>query len=179
MTKQTALFGFLAEFATGEQLLDAARKTQQAGYTATDSFAPFPLNGLDEAMKLPRSKIPTIVFIGGILVGLSGFLMQVYSCVYSYPLNVGGRPHYSWPAFIPLTFELTVLGAGLSAAFGMLALNRLPQPYHPLFNIPAFDRASTDRFFLCIETADPQFNLQSTRQFLESLGAIQIYEVPE
>jgi len=173
------MYGFLAEFETVALLLRACEKTRDAGYTVVDAYAPFPIEGLDKAMALPKSKIPKIVLIGGIIGGLSGFLMEVYASVYSYPLNVGGRPHYSWPAFIPLTFELTVLGAGLSAAFGMLALNKLPQPYHAVFNCPAFDLASQTKFFLCIEAKDPRFDLTESRQFLESLDPVGVYEVPE
>jgi hypothetical protein len=172
------LHGLLAEFDTAESLIDAARRTREAGYVATDAYSPLPLPELAEALGLGRSGVAPITLIGGILGGLTGFLMQVYSCTYSYRENIGGRPLYSWPAFIPITFELTVLGAGLSAAIGMLALNKLPQPHHPVFNSARFDLASRDKFFLCIEAADPKFDLEQSRQFLMTLAPRGIEEVP-
>ncbi|MDP9174039.1 MAG: DUF3341 domain-containing protein [Planctomycetota bacterium] len=178
MKKSPTIFGLMAEFNTAEALLDAARHAREAGYVHTDAYAPFPIHGLDEAMGLGRGGVAPITLIGGILGGLTGFFMQVYSCTYSYPQNVGGRPLYSWPAFIPITFELTVLGAGLSAAVGMIALNKLPQPYHPVFNVPGFELASRNKFFLCIESRDPKFDLNQTREFLQTLAPVDVAEVP-
>jgi ActD protein len=172
------VYGLLAEFCTAEAIIDAARQTRTAGYRCIDALTPFPVHGLDDALALPPNRVPLIFFIGGIVGGLSGFLMQVFACVYNYPINVGGRPLYSWPAFIPITFELTILFAGLAGAFGMLALNGFPKPYHPLFNAPNFDLATQNRFFLLIQADDPQFHPLQTRAFLESLHPTDINEVP-
>ena len=177
MKKPPTLYCLLAEFDTAESLIAAARQTRQAGYVNTDAFSPVPLPELADALALKPSAVAPITLIGGILGGLTGFLMQVYACTYSYRENIGGRPLYSWPAFIPITFELTVLGAGLSAAVGMLILNKLPQPYHPIFNSQRFDLASRDKFFLCIEAADPKFDLEQSRRFLRSLAPTGIEEV--
>jgi hypothetical protein len=178
MTPMRPLYGLLAEFESAEQLVDAARKTRQAGYRHFDALAPFGVEGLDEAMELPPTRVPLIFLLGGIFGGLTGFFMQVYAAVHSYPINVGGRPLYSWPTFIPITFELTILGAGLAGALGMLALNGLPMPYHPLFNSPRFDLASQNRFFLCVEASDSHFEVNQTRDFMRSLGPVDITEVP-
>jgi hypothetical protein len=179
MTRRRSLYGLLAEFDSAEKLVRAARQSRDAGYVRLDALAPFAVPGLDEALRLPRNRVPLIFLLGGIFGGLDGFLMQVYAAIYSYPINVGGRPLYSWPAFIPITFELTILGAGLAGAFGMLALNGFPHPYHPLFNSPQFDLASQTRFFLCIESNDSKFDLEKTREFMRSLQALDVYEVPE
>jgi hypothetical protein len=179
MTKPIPLYGLLAEFASADRLVEAARHARADGYLCVDALAPFAVPGLTEALHLPRTRVPLIFLLGGIFGGLTGFFMQVYAAVYSYPINVGGRPLYSWPTFIPITFELTILGAGLAGAFGMLALNGLPQPYHPLFNSPRFDLASQNRFFLCIEAKDSRFNLERTREFLLSLNPITVSEVSE
>jgi len=173
------LHGLLAEFASADHLIEAARKTREAGYRRIDAMSPFPLPELDEAMKIPRTRVPLLFLIGGIFGALFGFGMQVYSCVYSYPINVGGRPHYSWPAFIPITFELTILCAGLTGAFGMLILNGLPQHYHPVFNVEQFDLASQTKFFLLIESTDEKFDLAQTTAFLKTLTPSSITEVPQ
>jgi len=172
------IYGLIAEFNSADRLVEAARKTRDAGYIRIDALSPFAISELDEALRLPRTRVPLIFLIGGIFGGLFGFLMQVYSCVYSYPINVGGRPHYSWPAFIPITFEMTILSAGLCGAFGMLILNGLPQHYHPLFYSAQFDLASQNRFFLLIESSDSKFQPDQTREFLNSLGPISVSEVP-
>ncbi len=178
MKPANQLYGLLAEFASSEALVEAARKVRLAGYLRLDALSPFPIPELDEALRLPRSRVPLVFLIGGVLGALTGFGMQVYACCYSYPINVGGRPLYSWPAFIPITFELTVLGAGVIGALGMLAMNGLPHPYHPLFNSPRFDLASQNRFFLCVEARDASFKLEQTRALLLSLAPVSLEEVP-
>jgi len=172
-----ALHGLMAEFLDHEQLLAAARRAHAAGYRKMDAYAPFPIEGLADELGRQRPWIPFLVLIGGILGGAGGYLMQWFSMAVDYPLNIGGRPLHSWPAFIPITFELTVLGAAVFALVGMLALNRLPLPHHPVFNAAGFARASIDRFFLCIEAADPKFELAATRQFLETLDPVTVTEV--
>jgi hypothetical protein len=171
------LYGLLAEFEEGDMLLDAARRAYAAGYRKMNGYTPFPIHGLAQALGRKPTRVPLATLIGGILGGSAGYFMLYYASVVSYPINVGGRPLHSWPAFIPITFEMTVLGAAFAAFFGMLALNGLPHPYHPLFNVPAFSLASRDRFFLCIQSGDPLFDLEETRRFLESLRA-RVYEVP-
>ncbi len=172
------LYGLLAEFDREESLIAAAHRIHAAGYRRVDAYTPFPVHGLAEAIGTRPTFVPLIVLIGGLLGGLTGFFMQWYTAVVDYPINVGGRPYNSWPAFIPITFELTILGASLTAVFGMLLLNRLPQPYHPVFNVKRFARASRDGFFLCVESADPRFDLAATRRELESADALIVHEVP-
>jgi hypothetical protein len=171
------LYGLLAEFETAEGVLEAARKTYAAGFRSIDAYSPIVVEGLSEAVGFEQTRLPLIVLIGGILGGLTGFFMCFYANVISWPWNIGGRPHNSWPAWIPITFELTILGAALSTVFGMLALNGLPTPYHPVFNVAEFAQASTDRFFLCIKARDKQFNLAATKAFLESLHPDEVFEV--
>lgn len=177
MTATPALYGLLAQFDTPEALLAAARRTREAGYRRMDAYTPFPVAGLAEAIGFSRTRLPLVVLVGGILGCVGGFLLQFYTSVIDYPLNVGGRPFNSWPAFIPVTFEMTVLIAALSAVVGMLALNGLPMPYHPVFNVPRFRLATRNEFFLCIEATDPQFDPERTRRFLESVGAREVYDV--
>lgn len=171
-------FGLLAEFADADELVAATARAHADGYRNVEAYAPMPVEGLAEALGFRRTRMPLVVLIGGVVGALSGFALQYYCAVVAYPLNIGGRPLLSWPSFVPVIFEMTVLFAALSAVFGMLALNGLPRPHHPLFAIPSFDRASQDRFFLCILAQDPKFHLHSTRQFLEGLGAKEVTDVP-
>lgn len=172
-------WGLLAEFETPEELVSAAARAREAGYRRMDAYTPFPIHGLSDAMGFRPTKLPLVVLAGGLIGCVTALGMMWYSATIHYPLNVGGRPFASWPAFIPITFELTVLFASLSAVFGMLGMNGLPMPYHPVFNAPRFAFASRDRFFLCIEARDPMYGSTSTRAFLSGLGAREIVEVEE
>ncbi|HEV2348815.1 MAG TPA: DUF3341 domain-containing protein [Terriglobia bacterium] len=171
------IYGLMAEFATPEELLHAAHTSSKAGYKRMDAFTPLPIEGLSEAVGFHRTLLPVIVLIGGIMGGSTGFGMQYYANVIGFPLNIGGKPYDSWPAFIPITFELTILGAALSAVLGLLALNGLPTPYHPVFNVPEFELASRSHFFLCIKARDPKFDLVKTKEFMESLKARKVSEI--
>ena len=178
MEEQRDLYGLMAEFHDSDELLVAARQTYAAGYREIEAYSPFPVEGLAESLGMRGTRLPLVILGGGILGAAVAFGMQYYAAVISYPLNVGGRPYLSWPSFIPITFELAILGAALAAVFGMFALNGLPQPYHPVFNVPSFELASRSRFFLAIEAKDPEFDLEKTRHFLESLEPIEVSEVP-
>jgi hypothetical protein len=171
------IYGVMAEFDNPTSLVSAAREARARGYRKLDAYTPFPIEELTEVLHLPKSKLPLIVLIGGILGGLTGYLMQYYVTVIYFPINVAGRPLHSWPMYIVITFELTILCAALSAVFGLLALCGLPMPYHPTFNVPRFALASRNRFFLCIEARDPLFDRQKTEEFLESLDAREVSEV--
>ena len=179
VAEERALYGLMAEFEDHEQLVQAAKRAYAEGYREMDAYAPFPVEGLAEALGHESSLVPLITLVGGMAGGLGGYFMEWYSMARLYPLNVGGRPHNSWPNFIPVTFELTVLIASLSALVAMLVLNRLPQPHHPVFNVPEFRRASIDRFFLCIETEDPKFEFRAVWRFLASLNPLKVSEVWE
>jgi len=174
---RTALYGIKAEFKGPEELLAAVRSARNRGYRAMDAYTPFPIEGLADELGFHSNFLPAIVLIGGILGALGGFYMQYYANVVALPLNIGGRPHNSWPAFIPVTFELTILVAALFAVLGMLALNGLPRPHHPVFNEPRFELASRNRFFFCVEARDPRFERQAVRKLLEGLGASGVYEI--
>ncbi|MDA1313674.1 MAG: DUF3341 domain-containing protein [Acidobacteria bacterium] len=171
------LYGMMAEFENADAVLEASKKTYAAGYRRIDAFSPFPVHGLAEAVGYRKRILPWIVLAGGVVGGLAGFFLQYWVSVIELPLNVGGRPLNSWPSFIPVTFECTILGAALSAVLGMLALNGLPRPNHPVFNVPRFERATTNRFFLLIESRDAQFDLAGTRTFLESLEPSEVMDV--
>jgi hypothetical protein len=177
MRTRKLLVGFLAEFTTPEALKESARRARREGSCRMDAYTPFPVEGLAEELGFPHSRVPHIVLISGIIGALAGAFMQYYSAVYDYPLNIGGRPLNSWPAFVIVTFELTILFAGLSAVFGMLALNGLPKPHNALFNERRFARVTDDRFFFCIEANDPKFDPDDTWKFLESLKPEGVYAV--
>jgi hypothetical protein len=179
MTQMLPPYGLVAEFESAASLVQAAARARDAGYKRMDAYSPFPIEDLTDALGQRPTVLPFVVLLGGLLGGVGGYLLQYVTAVHSYPLNIGGRPLHSWPMFLPVTFECTVLGASLAAVFGMLTMNGLPMPYHPLFNLERFALASRDRFFLCIRRVDPKFDLSQTRQFLESLGAREVTEVPQ
>jgi hypothetical protein len=171
------IYGILAEFENPHDLVSAARHARGEGYTKLDAYTPFPVEELAEALELGSTRVPLIVLIGGLVGAALGYGMQYFLMAIDYPLNIGGRPYHSWPSFVPITFEMTVLVAGLSAVLGMLALNGLPMPYHPIFNAPRFVLASRDRFFLCIEASDPKFDREETRRFLDRMAPRVVSEV--
>ena len=172
------LYGVIAEFNDPQTLLDAANAVRERGYTDIDAFSPYPVHGLAEAVGFHKSRLSAIVLTMGILGGLGGFFMCWYANVISYPLNIGGKPYNSWPAWIPIAFECAILLAALGAVFGMLALNGLPMPYHPVFNVRRFDSASRDKFFLVIQARDPKFSIEEARRFLATLGPREVTDVP-
>jgi hypothetical protein len=171
-------FGLLAEFRKPEELVAAAARVHEAGYRNFEAYSPMPVEGLANAIGFYRTRMPLVVLIGGLVGLVSGYALQYYCAVIAYPINIGGRPLHSWPSFIPVTFEMTVLGAALFAVLGMLAMNGLPRPHHPLFGVPQFDRVTRDRFFLCILRTDPQYQEAATRKLLEQLGALEVIDVP-
>ena len=172
------LYGLLAEFENPGDLLIAARRAREEGFRRVEAYTPIPVHGLSEALGKTTTRLPLLTLLGGVLGAVSGYVMQYYASVISYPINIGGRPLHSWPAFFPVVFELAVLGAALFSVFGMLALNGLPMPYHAVFNVPQFKLASRNRFFLCIEASDPRFNRDLSHRFLESLQPLAIHDVP-
>jgi hypothetical protein len=174
---KAALHGVMGEFSDPQDLLDAIEKVRAEGYTKIDAYTPFPIEAVWEAIGHHKSPVPLVVLIGGILGGLGGFFLQFWVSTIEYPVNIGGRPFNSWPAFIPVTFECTILGAVLSAVAGVFIINGLPEPYHPVFNVPRFAFASRDRYFLCIEARDPKFNPDKARKLLWEVNATEVTDV--
>jgi len=177
MSQEAPVYGLLAEFESPEDLVQAVRRARAAGYQKMDAYTPFPVENLSEEFGFHKSALPLIVLIGGLVGCAGGFFLQYWISAIDYPLNVGGRPFNSWPAFIPVTFEMTILVAALAAVLGMLGLNGLPMPYHPLFNSPRFALASRNRFFLCIESSDRKFDRGATSKFLSELNPKGVSEV--
>lgn len=173
------VYGIVAEFEDSDALLAAARLAREAGYTRMDAFTPMPIEGLSQALNFRDKFVPALMLLGGLTGCASGYFMQWFANVHSYPTNVGGKPFYSWPQQIVITFEMTVLFTALTGVIGMFMLNGLPRPYHSIFNTPGFEAASVDRFFLAIESRDPKFNRHDTRQFMQGLGAARVSEVEE
>jgi hypothetical protein len=172
------VYGVMAEFSKPEQVVAAAKAAYDAGYRQMDAYSPMPVHGLAEALGFRRNRLPLVVLVGGLLGGFGGLFMQWFSAVVHYPIIVGGRPFASWPSFIPITFEMTVLCAALGAVFGMLALNGLPRPHHPVFNAENFALASRSRFFLCIQSNDRRFDVDATSKFLHTLSPNRVSVVP-
>lgn len=178
MEKRHGTYGLLAEFDTPTALIRAAKKAHAEGYRKMDAYTPYPVEEVSQAIGFRKNRVSLVVLVGGLLGGMGGYSLQYWVSTIAFPINVGGKPFHSWPAFIPVTFELTVLGAALSATIGMLALNGLPRPHHPLFNAPNFRTgASRDKFFLCLEAEDPKYKPQETLKFLEGLNPSSITEV--
>ena len=176
--KRTAIYGLMAEFANPTDIVEAARRTHEAGYRKIDAYSPFPIEELAEAIGFHNDGVALITLVGGLIGMCGGYALQYWIHAINYPINVGGRPLNSWPAFIVVTFEMTILFAGLSAVFGMLALNGLPMPYHPVFNVDRFAMATKDRFFLIVFSSDAKYDAVETRRFLEGLSPRSISEVP-
>jgi hypothetical protein len=179
MPKPATVYGLMAEFDDPNALVAATTRAYREGYRRMDAYSPFPIEELHDALGGGHTRLPLIVLIGGILGCVGGYALQYWTAAVAYPINVGGRPYHSWPAFIPVTFECTILAAALSAVLGMVALNGLPMPYHPVFNVPRFALASRNRFFLCIEARDPKFDVERTRRFLETLEPREVTTVAE
>jgi len=177
VSESQTIYGLLAEFESEKQLLAAVRASRLQGYRKMDAFSPVPVHGLAEELGFTKTRLPLIVFLGGLAGMIGGYMLQYGTAAFVYPLNIGGRPLHSWPAFIPITFETTVLIAAFSAVVGMIALNGLPRPYHPLFNVKRFKLASRNRFFLAIESSDPLFDAVDTKDFMAGLDARGVYEV--
>jgi hypothetical protein len=176
--EKSKLYGLLAKFDTAENLVAAAKQVVQAGYQRFDAYSPYPVEELDHAMRLKPSPLPYVILAGGIVGGVGGFFMQTYATVVDLPLNIGGRPLFSWPTYIPISFELTILIAALAGVVGLFAVTRFPQPYHPVFKSEDFvEHGSSDSFYLDIEASDPSFDLERTRQFMQGLGAVQVSEI--
>ncbi len=179
MKRSALIYGLMVEFLTVDEILAAARRARQAGYHYMDAYTPYPVEGLAVELGMRGTRIPFVVLMGGLVGAGVGFFMQYYSMAINYTFNVGGRPYNSWPVFIPVTFELLILVGSFAAFLGMMFLNGLPQPHHPVFNVPQFGRSSQDRFFLCIEARDPQFDQRMTAEFLATLNPHgEVIEVP-
>ena len=178
-SKNPAIYGLMAEFDDPTALVAAATRAREAGYTRLDAYSPYPIEELHHALHTEATRLPMLVLVGGLVGCLGGFALQWWASAVAYPVNVGGKPYFSWPAFVPVTFECTILAAALTTVLGMLALNGLPQPYHPVFNVPRFALASRNRFFLCIESRDPKFDLDGTRRFLETLSPREVTAVAD
>ncbi len=177
--KPNNICGLLAEFRHSEDLLECARRARREGYRRVDGFSPFPIEHLAEELGSHHTSVPAIALAGGLTGGLCGYFMQYLSAAKFYPINVGGRPFHSWPMFIVVTFELTILFAGIFTVFGMLALNGLPKPHHPVFAVPQFSLATDDAFFFYIEANDPKFDGEKTRAFLQELNPVGVYVVDD
>jgi hypothetical protein len=179
VAKPPGIYGLMAEFDEPTLLVVATQSAHEEGYRCMDAYSPYPIEELHEALGAHHTRLPLIVLIGGLIGCLGGYLLQYWVSAVAYPVNVGGKPFHSWPAFVPVTFECTILAAALSAVLGMLALNGLPMPYHPVFNAPRFALASRNRFFLCIEARDPKFDLDGTRRFMEALKPREVSTVAD
>ena len=177
MRSAAPIYGLLAEFHSPAEVVAAARRVKEEGYKKVDGYSPYPIEDLSEALHFHKSPLPAMVLAGGVTGLCAGLGLEYWASVIEYPMNIGGRPFFSWPAFIPPAFETTILFAAGTAVLGMLAINGLPEPYHPVFNVPGFALATRDKFFLCIEADDPKFELAATRKLLESLGASEVSEV--
>jgi hypothetical protein len=171
------IYGVMAEFHSSEELIEAVHKAREAGFRNLDAYTPYPIEELSHALGHHRSKLPAIVLGGGIMGAIGGYALQYWTQVMVYPMNIGGRPYHSWPAFIVPTFETTILAAALSAVLGMFFLNGLPQPYHPVFNVPRFAMASRDRYFLVIESRDPKFDRDAVHRLLAGLNPTEVSDV--
>jgi hypothetical protein len=172
------VYGLMAEFDSAQELVAAAHKTHAEGYRKMDAYSPFPIEGLAEAIGFHKNRVSLVVLIGGLIGLITAYSLQYWVAVITYPTNIGGRPYHSWPSFIIVTFELTILFGGISSAVGMLALNGLPMPYHPVFNVAEFAKATENKFFLVVESSDPQYDAARTRSFLSSLSPRMVAEVP-
>jgi hypothetical protein len=172
------IHGAMVEFDTPEELLEACERAYAEGFRRMDAYAPMPVEGLAEAIGFRKNKVAFCVLIGGLCGVIGGLGLLEWITVIAYPHNVGGRPLNSWPAYIPITFECMILLAALTSMISMFAMNGLPKPYHPVFNVPAFERASIDKFFLCIESSDPKFRVEETLDFLRELGGKEVSLVP-
>ena len=177
MSRERGTYGVMAEFEDPTSLVNAARAAYEMGFRKLDAYTPFPIEELNDILHLHKNMLPLIVLCGGVLGALTGYLLQYFVTVIYFPINVAGRPLHSWPSYIVITFELTILFGSIATVLGLLGLCGLPMPYHPVFNVPRFSAASRDRFFLCIEAKDPMFNVQTTSRFLESMDAKEVSEV--
>lgn len=179
LIERDELYGLMAEFRDEESFVEAIRQTRGEGYSRMDAYSPFPVDGAAEALDFRRTWVPPITLFAGIVGGMGGYMLQYWCMALAYPgLNIGGRPPNSWPYYIPITYEMVILFAAWLTLLGMFALNGLPRPYHPVFNVPAFARASQDRFFVAVEAADPRFDYDATRRFLERLSPGRVYDIP-